>query len=357
MTGRAAELADASTVGIQEAQFSLLVCGTDEKRWIAYSFADVVDEDHERGEEQYRGEDMEADPIADLEHDASFPIWNPREYFLMIVRIRISQVLREWRNLVRKVEMGIDQYEEDHSSLSGSTKTRRNPDDDFMNDFQWTQHMLGVLSELLERLSFTIDAWSGFTDVDGDWNYFKDLNPATSQGEQHLQGSLHEIRERFEDFAVIKQKLQSLVKRCTSFKGSAKFLQLRLTYQSNQAAQRNGSAAELAILAVSPVAAVSAFFATPSNILSLPRNSASFIISIIVMTLALRLLLMIARSHFHRDHLWKALKEHLRDTHIHTSEIGEVVTGYCSTDLFKRRRIRTDTMDTSVEDIPLDDFV
>lgn len=59
--------------------------------------------------------------------DADCPIWNPREYFLMIVKTRMKQVLKEWECLVEAVERRIPKSHLirctlEHSSYAGTCR-------------------------------------------------------------------------------------------------------------------------------------------------------------------------------------------------------------------------------------------
>jgi len=101
-----------------EAQISLVICGPDEQHWDAYAFVDRYFDGEGLEEDDFSYDGLQEDPIAsDLEIDtnlplvdANLPIWNPREYFLNIVEIRMAQVLKEWEHLVRKVERGVKDY-------------------------------------------------------------------------------------------------------------------------------------------------------------------------------------------------------------------------------------------------------
>jgi hypothetical protein len=94
---------------MHEAQISIIICGSDFRRWIAYSFVDTKFDDKELEETD---EDLpnEEDPIAGGKIDANDPIDDPREYFLTVFEIRAAQVAREWDRLVRTIECGIRDY-------------------------------------------------------------------------------------------------------------------------------------------------------------------------------------------------------------------------------------------------------
>lgn len=97
--------------GIYEAQISFVICGSDHSRWAAYAFDDTYYDSNNLGDEDFAHGGLCEDLIAsDGELDASFPIGDPREYFLTIFEIRIDRVRREWMLLVRSVERSIKEY-------------------------------------------------------------------------------------------------------------------------------------------------------------------------------------------------------------------------------------------------------
>jgi hypothetical protein len=98
--------------GIYKAQISLVISGSDDRRWVAYAFVDTDFDSKELGNnEDFSYEGVQEDPIAsDDKIDANRPIWSPREYFLMIVETRMDQVRTEWESLVRTVERSINGY-------------------------------------------------------------------------------------------------------------------------------------------------------------------------------------------------------------------------------------------------------
>jgi len=95
--------------GIHQAQISVSICGSDDQRWVAYSFVDTHFDDNNLDDEIFSYEGIQDDPIACGKIDANLPIGDPREYFLMIFEIQSNQVRKEWEYLVRMVERGIMQ--------------------------------------------------------------------------------------------------------------------------------------------------------------------------------------------------------------------------------------------------------
>lgn len=99
-----------------EAQSSLVICGSDETQWTAYAFSDHYFDTEDLLDEVFSYQGVQEDPIAwnteldGIMVDANSPIWNPREYFLRILEIRIAHVRQEWTYLIRQVERYINQH-------------------------------------------------------------------------------------------------------------------------------------------------------------------------------------------------------------------------------------------------------
>jgi hypothetical protein len=110
-------LQDQKTFGIYEAQISIVLCGSANTRWVVYAFVDRYCEAEELVNE-LSSEGFHVDPIAGSEAlDADLPVWNPREYFLIVVVFRLAQILREWQNVVRRLESSIKKYASRPSSM------------------------------------------------------------------------------------------------------------------------------------------------------------------------------------------------------------------------------------------------
>ena len=84
-----------------EAQISFVVVGIDEWVWTGYFCADTyfgseetLQYYHERG----------LDAPSGGAKSTYYPIWNPREYFLFILSVRVNQVTKEWSNIVEALE-------------------------------------------------------------------------------------------------------------------------------------------------------------------------------------------------------------------------------------------------------------
>jgi hypothetical protein len=93
--------------GIQEVQFSLVVAGPDHFRWNGYG---LVDSEIDGILAESFDDDLPHDQIAAGDLQANFPIWTPRDYWIRVFEIRIGHVRNHWDNLIRKLELGINQY-------------------------------------------------------------------------------------------------------------------------------------------------------------------------------------------------------------------------------------------------------
>ena len=93
-------------------QISVVVTGIDHWVWTAYCFVDSYfdSEGTVADYHQLRGRDYQPDPLAAGRISASRPIWTPREYFLKVLEIRMSQVLREWNSILTYVEKEVKWY-------------------------------------------------------------------------------------------------------------------------------------------------------------------------------------------------------------------------------------------------------
>ncbi|OCK76055.1 hypothetical protein K432DRAFT_307225 [Lepidopterella palustris CBS 459.81] len=273
--------------GIFDAQISIVICGSDELRWVAYAFADTEfdNENLEDGDFSYEG--PHEDPIASNGRLANDPLWNPREYFLTICNVRMVQVLKEWQYLVRILERSITEYvrlciffrsDEYSSPLLRHSGTR--------GDLDWTLQTIKLLSRLQSRLSETIEAWETFKSCDGDIGYFFDCR-SPNISPQCVRLSLRAIQDIFGTLKGLQKKLSLLKQSCDE---SAKALQLRLTLESNEAAQQNGGFAELTASIISPIALAAAYFSIPKGVVPFKLFFVAIVANMVVVRLSFAVL-------------------------------------------------------------------
>jgi hypothetical protein len=102
-----------------EAQTSCVVAGSDVRRWVGYCFVesyfDVNNEARDTPMAYYRdsqGEDgVLMDPCTFGWVRLDDNIKDPREWFLIVFQHRLNQINGEWRQVARKVEQSVSDYE------------------------------------------------------------------------------------------------------------------------------------------------------------------------------------------------------------------------------------------------------
>jgi hypothetical protein len=116
------------TYALQEAHVSLSIIGVDRDRWTCYCFVDTDigsacpdDQSYDDAEEKATDagdteeDEMKEDPIfsdgqGDEVPEADRPVWDPRDYFLRVVDVRMKQILREWENVVHVVDENVGDW-------------------------------------------------------------------------------------------------------------------------------------------------------------------------------------------------------------------------------------------------------
>ena len=92
---------------LYEAQISFVIVGLDEGVWTAYCRTETYFGSEESIECYYqRGHDAPSGGVKPMH----YPVWNPREYFLLILSSRIRQSTQEWFNTVRTLEARIQYH-------------------------------------------------------------------------------------------------------------------------------------------------------------------------------------------------------------------------------------------------------
>ncbi|OAL06614.1 hypothetical protein IQ06DRAFT_371770 [Phaeosphaeriaceae sp. SRC1lsM3a] len=277
--------------GIHQAHISVTVGGTDNMRWFVYCFEDrYFDEDGQLGQDE-QTEEHQSDQIAKGEFGAENPIWNPREYFLRVLLIRMSQVQKEWKELVRYIETGIKEYSWGRYFFSAA----RDGTPQIVDENAASSRLdstLHLLCKLMEDIAETNDAWTRFTSATGDWAFFLDTQP-----DSRMLRTFRELNDVFEDLRKIETRLKRLAAQCEK---RAQTVNLRLASDSKRSA-------ELTVFFISPFAIVSTFFAIPVPIISFNRNLSSFLIAMLLYTVVLQALLFFWGGALGRQQWWQKL--------------------------------------------------
>ncbi|KAF2812708.1 uncharacterized protein BDZ99DRAFT_518523 [Mytilinidion resinicola] len=198
--------------GIYKSRFSLVICGSNDRRWTGYAF---VDRDTE-GEEELSYKGSEQEPIIGFPTDV--PVWDPREYFLISLERQTAKVLNEWENVVCTVERRIKSHKYHQSALL-SRDHGVEKECAAEEAFAWTSRTTALLSHLIEVLSNTVNAWERFKCSSGDIGYFCDSSPESPKSklkfsERRARQSLRSINNAFEELECLGGKLRSLNESC-----------------------------------------------------------------------------------------------------------------------------------------------
>ncbi|KAI9878373.1 MAG: hypothetical protein M1830_001078 [Pleopsidium flavum] len=148
-----------------EAQISLLIVGVDEWYWTAYCCVDTYF-GSEEPPTYYLEEGFDA-PTGAGRHMRD-PVWNPREYFLLVLSRRISQVVMEWSNVTSSLEERLGFHEE--SIFNERTLEGTFVDDHSFSrtkEYTWTVQILRLFHNSLVKL---IESWENFEA--GEIRYF-----------------------------------------------------------------------------------------------------------------------------------------------------------------------------------------
>jgi hypothetical protein len=103
--------------GMHETEISYVVTGSDDWRFVGYSF---VDQELDGLLTDKSEEDLSFDQIAAEEIEANFPIWRPRDHWVMVLEVRIEQIRREWELLEYNLRLAVNQYVRVSKSISHS---------------------------------------------------------------------------------------------------------------------------------------------------------------------------------------------------------------------------------------------
>ncbi|KAI9811173.1 MAG: hypothetical protein M1827_005624 [Pycnora praestabilis] len=186
-----------------EAQISFIVTGIDEWYWTAYCCADTYFGSEETAQ-FYLNEELDAPSGAGK--STTNPVWNPREYFLLVLSRRMNQIRKEWDNLITSLDDRLGYHEEsifNEQALagpfvddSGFSRTK---------EYTWTVQVLQLFHDSLERL---IQSWDNFQN--GESGYFNVKGNDTLQRtwEMYLASTEKDVRELRTLQTSLKQRIE-----------------------------------------------------------------------------------------------------------------------------------------------------
>ena len=92
----------------------MLITGVDEWLWSCHCFVDnYYNSVREKPEDFETGDGKGKDAPTGQYLSLQFPVWNPRQYFLVILARRMMQIASEWTNLTRAFNARLMSYVSD----------------------------------------------------------------------------------------------------------------------------------------------------------------------------------------------------------------------------------------------------
>ncbi|WDK10176.1 transcription factor sef1 [Colletotrichum graminicola] len=162
---------------LYEAQTSLTVSGPNSSIWTACLltdtyFRDQMDVNDEEllsyHEAAGINDGLYYDPLTSGDIDATVPIWDPREYYCLVLMIRIKRIKEEWFKVNYHLQNRIDAYLQvpgiprstDVSSLGSAQGQSRAIDE----TYHWIKQVTDLLNRFIDTLSQVLESWTWFAD-------------------------------------------------------------------------------------------------------------------------------------------------------------------------------------------------
>lgn len=232
---------------LHEAQTSLLIVGNNNTVWTAYLFTDTYHngrpgetnhEDLSFFQQSSAAEENELfyDPLTMGQHDANVPIWDPREYFCLIVRIRLGLIKEEWAYIFSffAEKIGAFVRSPHHASSDRITKSltlltwylQKLDIPSFLEPtglgsaeaharaiedaYNWITKATRVLHCLTSNLTRVIQTWSFFV-KDNIQVFLEGSSEQLKLSLQKIRISMNELREILADLNDLMQKAENFI--------------------------------------------------------------------------------------------------------------------------------------------------
>lgn len=231
---------------LHEAQTSLLIVGNNNTVWTAYLFTDTYHngrpgetnhEDLSFFQQPSASEENELfyDPLTMGQHDANVPIWDPREYFCLIVRIRLGLIKEEWAYIFSLFAEKIGAFVRSphHASFDiaksltlltwylqkldipsfleptglGSAEAHAHAIEDA---YDWITKATRILHCLTSNLTRVIQTWSSFF-KDNIRDFLEGSSEQLKLSLQKIRISMNELREILADLNDLMQKAENFI--------------------------------------------------------------------------------------------------------------------------------------------------
>ncbi|KAK1544558.1 hypothetical protein CPAR01_02060 [Colletotrichum paranaense] len=215
-----------------EGQTSLVVSGWNHTVWTGcsltdtYFYPDLEDPNNDELLIHYMdSEGAQWDAIAASDVTIGrVMITDPREYFLMVLRIRSKKCRDEWRSVLHNMRHRVEEYLGDpHIPQERPKATLGNADDQadaVEQSERWARGSSDILFKLIGALSKTITSWEAFSLGDAVSLQFS-FPPSDDNPVDHM---LYDIGGMFDDLRKILVDLKQLELRIERFKSNLQFV-------------------------------------------------------------------------------------------------------------------------------------
>lgn len=147
-----------------------MIVGVDEWFWTAYCLVDT----YFGSESEYRDylDKKALDPCSGGAKPLRFPVWNPREYFLLVLSRRIKQATREWTEVIRTFNEYLSAYvtpslDKDNEPITNLAQEEKMLEELVIEDPELARTKeltlaVSTIRRLKDSLLGTIAAWDRF---------------------------------------------------------------------------------------------------------------------------------------------------------------------------------------------------
>ncbi|KAI1371184.1 hypothetical protein F4677DRAFT_464434 [Hypoxylon crocopeplum] len=228
---------------VYEAKVSCLLSGLSRYSWSTHFFNDLYFETDEDAEsiEEYLDQGSTGtilDPLTAGKKLMDTLPCEPREYFLVVLEIRLGRIKKEWQQLFAAVNQAIQAYRNDYwdrAVLCMTNNQGSHPDADsersqLREELQeWMRRSVELLRKFIGPLNQYSEEWKIFQDT--GVNYFMTTdNPEHSA---RLRQSLTSVEQRVTDLRRLLSKLKHTIDSCEDM---SRDVNLQIAHENNESA-------------------------------------------------------------------------------------------------------------------------
>ncbi|KAI1397746.1 hypothetical protein F4819DRAFT_65300 [Hypoxylon fuscum] len=228
---------------VYEAKLSCLVSGSNRDSWSAYLFNDLyfeIDEDSESilHYDAQEGTGSMLDPLTAGKR-STIVSGDPREYFLIVLEVRLGLVKKEWEQLFMVVDGAIRAYDywnktcsltscrkDDQTAYSDADRQRTQLREELQ---EWLRRSIEILRKFISLLNEYSNEWNLFSDT--GFNYLMSTDEAKHPARLH--NSLASVRQQVADLRRLLFKFNCTMRLCEDM---SRDVNLLIAHENNESA-------------------------------------------------------------------------------------------------------------------------